>query len=700
MNGMRFAIDTGGTFTDLIVENPEGQLSFFKSPTTPADPIVGVLNVLELGAEGHGRTLSDFLGDGTSLLHGTTRALNAVLSHRTARTGFLTTEGHPDVLLYREGGRTDPFNFTREFPSPYVPRSLTWEVPERIGADGGIVKELNEARVIEIAHDLADKKIEAVSVCLLWSPINHSHEERVGELLDENLPGVPVTLSHRLAPILREYRRASAASIDASLKPLMSDYLSRLEEELNKAGFDGRLLMVTSNGGVLDADAVAAAPILAINSGPSMAPVAGLHFAREHAGSSTAIVADTGGTSYDVSLVRDGHIPRTRETWLGDRIYGHMTGFPSIDISSIGAGGGSIAWVDDGGLLRVGPDSAGADPGPACYRLGGSQPTVTDACVFLGYVDPDYFLGGRMKLDADASREAIERDVAKHLGMDVETAARAIVELATENMVHAIEDVTVNHGVDPAAAVLVAGGGAAGLNSVKIAMRLGTAQVLFPHTGAVLSASGALLADLSANYTGPAVTTSSNFDFKSVNACLKSLEEKCTGFSEGPGANSSSTTVKYSVEARYARQIWEIEIELPVDRFKDKGDVDRLVEAFHEEHQTIFAVNDPGAEIEMLNWNAQVNCRLHYNREAAQPNMVSLKRSKRTRMVGFNPQGRFETAIHPIESMAVGDQVSGPAIIESSFTSVVIDPGAIAELLSDGGVMVTIDNQLDMSGEQ
>ena len=684
----------------MIVEDSQGQLSFYKSQTTPADPILGVLNVLELGAEGHGRTLSEFLGDSISLLHGTTRALNAVLSHKTARTGFLTTEGHPDVLLYREGGRSDPFNFTREFPSPYVPRSLTWEVPERIGADGGIVKELDEGRVIEIAHDLAEKQIEAVSVCLLWSPINQSHEERVGELLDEYLPGVPVTLSHRLAPILREYRRASAASIDASLKPLMSDYLSRLEQELSKAGFTGRLLMVTSNGGVLDADAVAAAPILAINSGPSMAPVAGLHFARAHAGSSTAIVADTGGTSYDVSLVRDGHIPRTRETWLGDRIYGHMTGFPSIDITSIGAGGGSIAWVDDGGLLRIGPDSAGADPGPACYGMGGSQPTVTDACVFLGYIDPDYFLGGRMKLDADASREAIKRDVAQSLGLDVETAAHAIVELATENMVHAIEDVTVNHGVDPAAAVLVAGGGAAGLNSVKIAVRLGTRQVLFPHTGAVLSASGALLADLSANYTEPAVTTSVDFDFKSVNACLKSLEEKCIEFSEGPGANSSSTTVKYSVEARYARQIWEIEIELPAARVKDKGDIERLVEVFHKEHQTIFAVNDPGAVIEMLNWNAQVNCRLHYHREAAQPNVVSLKRDKRTRMVGFNPQRRFETAIQPIESMAAGDQVSGPAIIESSFTSVVIDPGAVAELLPDGGLMVTIGNQFSMSGGQ
>lgn len=694
MNGIRLAIDTGGTFTDLIVEDSQGQLSFYKSPTTPDDPIVGVLKVLDLAAQGQERTRSDFLADSISLLHGTTRALNAVLSHKTARTGFLTTEGHPDVLLYREGGRTDPFNFTREFPAPYIPRSLTWEVPERIGADGGVVTELDEARVVEIARELADKQVEAVSVCLLWSPVNHSHEERVGALLNEYLPGVPVTLSHRLAPILREYRRASAASIDASLKPLMTAYLSRLEEALRQAGFNGRLLMVTSNGGVLDADAVAAAPILAINSGPSMAPVAGLHFARAHAGSATAIVADTGGTSYDVSLVRDGHIPRTRETWLGERIYGHMTGFPSIDITSIGAGGGSIAWVDDGGLLRIGPDSAGADPGPACYRLGGSRPTVTDACVLLGYIDPDYFLGGRMKLDAAASQAAIERDVARRLGLEVEAAAHAIVELATENMVHAIEDVTVNHGVDPTAAVLVAGGGAAGLNSVRIAARLGVRQILFPHTGAVLSASGALLADLSANYTEPAVTDSANFDFQAVNACLKSLEEKCVEFGAGPGANSCSTTVKYSVEARYARQIWEIEIELPGVRFQDQGDVERLVEAFHKEHQTIFAVNDPGAVIEMLNWNARVSCRLHNNRQIPSPRAAFLNESKRTRMVGFNLQGRLKTALHPLASLAVGAQVRGPAIIESGFTSVVIDPGAVARLLPDGGLLVTLDNYM------
>ncbi len=691
MNGLRLAIDTGGTFTDLIVEDESGQLSFFKSPTTPSNPVQGVVDVLMVAAQGHGQPFAQFLGRCTSLLHGTTRALNAVLSAKTARTAFLTTEGHPDVLLYREGGRSDPFNFSREFPAPYVPRALTWEIPERIGAAGEVVKPIDEARVRVIARELREKHVEAISVCLLWSPLNPSHELKVKELLATELPAIPVTLSHQLTPMLREYRRASAASIDASLKPLMSDYIGRLEGCLRDEGFLGRLLIVTSNGGVLDAATVAAAPILAINSGPSMAPVAGLHYARLHADTSTAIVADTGGTSYDVSLVRNGHIPRTRETWLGDRFYGHMTGFPSVDIKSIGAGGGSIAWVDDGGLLRIGPESAGADPGPACYGRGGNRPTVTDACVVLGYIDPDYFLGGKMPLDAAAARRAVENSVGRRLGLDADAAAFAIVELATEKMVHAIEDVTVSHGVDPGSAVLVAGGGAAGLNSVKIASRLGIRRVLFPHTGAVLSASGALLADLSASFTAPAVTSSANFAFAEINNCIASLTAQCEKFAAGPGAGAVSTRVTYSVEARYERQVWELEIELPVQKFRGETDVKQLVQRFHEEHQAVFAVADRESGIEMLSWTARINCRLHEERtQSAAAVTPRTGAAEHTRAVRFGSPERLKTAIRNVKDLLVGEVVRGPAIIESGFTTVVIEPDSSAEPMLGGGLLVTL----------
>jgi len=405
---MRFACDTGGTFTDLIVEDDRGGLHMYKAATTPDDPVKGVLDALTLAAADMDLSLGDLLARADMLIHGTTHAINAIITGNTAETAFLTTAGHPDILVLREGGRIEPFNFVAAYPQPYVPRALTFEVPERINSAGAVHTPLDEAAVIAIAGELKARAVEAVAVCFLWSISNPAHELRVGALLDEHLPGVPYTLSHQLNPALREYRRASSTAIDASLKPLMGRYLGGLTERLAEAGFGGRTLVLTSQGGMLDAHDLARKPIHAINSGPSMAPIAGRHYAGLDSDAPNVIIADTGGTTYDVSLVRQGRIPLTKETWIGQPFRGHMTGFPSIDIRSVGAGGGSIAWVDAGGLLHVGPQSAGAVPGPVCYATGGSEPTLTDACLVLGYVDPDYFLGGTMKLDVGAAARAIE----------------------------------------------------------------------------------------------------------------------------------------------------------------------------------------------------------------------------------------------------------------------------------------------------
>ncbi|HWT82376.1 MAG TPA: hydantoinase/oxoprolinase family protein, partial [Candidatus Methylomirabilis sp.] len=354
---------------------------------------------------------------------------------------------------------------------------------------------------------------ESIGVCLLWSTVNPVHENSVGMLLKKHLPGIPYTLSHVLNPILREYRRASSACIDASLKPLMSRYLGGLANRLREEGFRGRLLMLTSRGGVMDFQDLAEAPIHAIGSGPSMAPIAGRHYAKTDMKAATAIVADTGGTTYDVSLVRKGIIPMTPETWIGQRYRGHIVGFPSVDVKSIGAGGGSIAWVDEGGLLHVGPISAGAVPGPACYGKGGTRPTVTDASLVLGYVDPAFFLGGAMKLEIERAAEAVEKEVARPLRLSLPEAALAILRLMCENMVGAIEEITVHQGMDPRGAVLVGGGGAAGLNAVTVARRLGCKMVIIPEVGAALSAAGALMSDLHADYRTLFYTTAENFDF-------------------------------------------------------------------------------------------------------------------------------------------------------------------------------------------
>ena len=391
---MRLAVDTGGTFTDLLVEDETGDLAMFKAPTTPHDPIEGVMASLDNAARARGLSRRQLLANGDLFIHGTTHAINAIVTGNTARTAFLTTAGHPDILVFREGGRNDVFNFTVPYPEPYVPRALTFEVPERVMADGSVRTALDENAVVAIAARLREAKIEAVAVCLLWSIVNPAHETRVGELLAEHLPGVPVTLSHRVNPSLREYRRASSACIDASLKPLMSRYVGGMTERLREEGFAGRVLMVTSQGGVMDADDVAEAPVHLINSGPAMAPVAGWRYAASDRQVDTVVVADTGGTTFDVSVVRRGRIPRTRETWIGQAFRGHMTGLPSIDVKSVGAGGGSIASVDAAGLFTVGPRSAGAVPGPACYGRGGTDATVTDAALVLGYLDPDFFLAG------------------------------------------------------------------------------------------------------------------------------------------------------------------------------------------------------------------------------------------------------------------------------------------------------------------
>lgn len=686
---MRFSVDVGGTFTDLVLEDDDRRFRLYKTPTVPDDPVAGVLDVLEIAAADFKVSRSTLLAKGELFIHGTTWATNAVLTGGTARTAFLTTEGHPDILLFREGGRTEPFNNTLPFPEPYVPRRLTFEIPERIASNGHMVKPLDEAAMVGIVRRLQEKRVESVAVCLIWSIVNPVHELRIGQILAETLPGVPYTLSHQLNPTLREYRRASSTCIDASLKPVMNAYLSSLERRLRGAGFSGRLLAVTSQGSVVDVADLARAPIHAIKSGPSLAPVAGRHYAREVAGLDTAIVADSGGTSYDVSLVRHGRIPYARDTWLGQPFRGHITGFPSIDVRSIGSGGGSIAWVDSGGMLHVGPTSAGSVPGPACYRRGGSQPTVTDAALVLGYLDPDYFLGGAIKLDLEAAMETVEGLVGRPLGLEVHEAALAILDLVSEQMAHAIEDVTINQGIDPASAVLIGGGGAAGLNAVAIARRLACPRIIIPPVGAALSATGALMADLSTEYSATSFTTSDRFAFEAVNSALADLESQCRRFGEGPGLGLLQQQIEFSVEARYPHQVWEVTVPLRGARFRERADLERLVEDLHATHQDLFAVSDRNSPVEFVTWRARVECQLpRENAVRVVPSRTG-RSSRRWRCAHFRGVGAVETAIQDIESMTLGEILTGPVVIESHFTTVVIDPGAVVEWTVEGSLLIT-----------
>lgn len=686
---LRLATDTGGTFTDLVVEDGD-EIHLFKSPTTPADPAQGVLDVIALAADHYGQSLADFLARADIFMHGTTRSINAILTGGTAKTAFLTSEGHPDVLTIREGGRIEPFNFSVGSPEPYIPRRLTFGIPGRMDSAGAERTPLDEQAVIDVAAKLRELEVEAVAVCLLWSVANGAHEARVGELLEKHLPGVPVTLSHKLNPTLREYRRASSAAIDASLKPLMFEYLDNLQTRLRRAGFNGRTLMVTSGGGVMDAEAVARAPIHSIGSGPAMAPVAGRYYVEREFDGLPAIVADTGGTTFDVSLVRDGRIPWTRETWIGQRMRGHMTGFPSVDVKSIGAGGGSIAWVDDG-LLRVGPMSAGSTPGPVAYGRGGTKPTVTDCCIILGYIDPDFFLGGAMKLDRKAAVAALKEHVADKLELSVEEAAAAVLALSTEKMVAAIDEITVNQGIDPTQAVLIGGGGAAGLNAVAVGKRLGCAGILVPEAGAVLSAAGALMSDLSADFGQVHYTTTADFDYEGVAGVLADLRGKCENFATTSGKGALATSIAFFVEARYAHQIWEIEVQLPSATIGDKAALDAVREAFHATHEMIFEIADHHSEIEFVSWRAKVDCQLRKPGSTRLGETKAAVNPSTRRDIYFSGSGWSNAEIIHFEGMTPDLPIAGPAIVESSFTTVVVDPGATASRTKGGALRITID---------
>ena len=683
---MRFAVDTGGTFTDLVIEDDEGQLQLYKSATVPSDPVQGILDVFQVAADTCGWNREEILSRGSVLIHGTTRGLNAVLTGATARTALLTTQGHPDVLTLREGGRSDIFDLRQPYPEPYVQRSLTYEVPERVSATGEVLVPLDEQAVVDLVPRLRNAGVEAIAVCLLWSIINPVHELRVAELLSSRLPAIPVTASHLLNPCIREYRRASAAAIDASLKPVMTRYIGGLCARLQDAGFSGRTLIVTSSGGALDAEDVAAAPIHSLNSGPSMAPVAGRHFAAREAQSETAIVADTGGTSYDVSVVRRGRIPWTRETWIGRPYFGHMTGFPSVDVRSVGAGGGSIAWVDEGRLLHVGPDSAGADPGPACYGRGGDRPTLTDACLTLGILDGEYFLGGRTRLDLEAAAAAVHEHVGSALGLPLLEAAAAILRLATERMVSAIEEITIHQGIDPAQAVLVAGGGAAGLNSVAIARRLGCPEVIVPVLGPALSAAGALISDLSRSFEIPFSAQDADFDYSGVNGILGRLEAQARAFIDGPGRGAVESSIEFSVEARYPHQVWELEVPLRVERIERPEELEQLTADFHAVHRDVFAVADEQSAIEFESWHARARCRLAI---PVEPRALVGEAAATTRDVFLPDSGAVTASVWRLDGLPVGVAHQGPAIIESDATTILVDPGARFVRLASGTVHVT-----------
>ena len=687
----RISADVGGTFTDVVVSDATGTLTVGKGLSTPDRPYGGFEAGLDRAAEALGIPTRDLLAGASVLIYGTTRATNAIVEGKVARTALLVTAGFPDILSYRQGGKHGPFDLSRDFPAPYIPRHLTYEVPERMTPEGDVEIPLDESEVIAIAARLALRHVEAVAVSFLWSIANGSHERRVGELLAEHLPGVPFTLSHQLNPIVREYPRTSSTAIDASLKPIMQEHLRSFQADATAAGFAGELLIATSAGGVMHVADVVARPVNIVRSGPAMAPLAGLAYSAAEGLGGDVIVVDTGGTTFDVSLIRDGRVKFTRETWLIEDLVGHNLGVPTVDARSIGAGGGSIAWVDPGGLLHVGPHSAGADPGPACYGRGGTLPTVTDAAVVLGYIDPEEFLGGRMKLDRDAASRVVG-ELAATLAMGIEEAAGAILTISGEEMVKAIEQLTVKDGVDPTESVIVAGGGAAGLGIVPIAQALGCRRVLIPRTAGALSACGAQYSDIVVEFSGSRYAHSDAFDAAGVNGVLAGIDEQLDAFAGRLAARGIDRFERSRfVDARYLNQQWEMEVPLPVERFTGDADVAALRAAFDEQHERLYEVRDTAAPLECVNWKGRLTARLSRPQSPVAGGSGGADRPSRTVRAYFDGLGLVDTPVYRGGGLAAGTVIEAPAIVVEPTTTIVVHPGSRCTVTATGNYLLEIE---------
>lgn len=688
--GYRISVDTGGTFTDIMVLNETtGTLHIGKALTTPGRIFDGMREAIGVVAEELGLPTQQLLKETGILIYGTTRATNAVVTKKTAKTAFLTTLGFKDTLTFKEGGKHGPHDYTYDYPDPYIPRRYTFEISERIGSEGEVVLPISGAAVADLVTVLKARKFEAVAVSLLWSIANPAHELEIGRILEAQMPGVPYTLSHQLVPILREYRRASATAIDASLKPLMQHHLKEMSNDLRAAGFGGDLLVSTSVGGCQQVDELIAKPINTLKSGPAMAPIAGRAYAAMERLGDNAIVCDTGGTTFDVGLVRDGSLVYTRDSWLGQRWLGDIMGTSTVDVRSIGAGGGSIAWIDAGGLLRVGPQSAGSVPGPACYGRGGDQPTVTDAAIYLGYIDPAYFNGGRLKLDAAAAAKVIEQ-FATTTGLSADQTAAAIMTVANELMIKAIGEITVNEGVNPRESVVVAGGGAAGFNIMPIAQELGCSTVILPRFAAALSACGMQYSDIVFEATRSRFTDSSMFDLAAVNRALAQIAADVAAFCGTlEGAGGAAVSTRFLVEARYRAQVWELDTPLAHGRIDGADAVAALVEAFHQAHERVYAVRDEGSPVEFVNWKGRVAITLFAPPPPPPVTTTAYTPDPNaTRSCYFNETGRTPTAIYRGQTLRPGAQISGPAIIEEPTTTIVIYPGLSAALSAAGNYIL------------
>ena len=684
----RLGIDAGGTFTDFILADRDGVVRLFKVLSTPNEPTLAIKNGLELIADEIGVPAEDIVSNADLIINGTTVGLNALITHNGAKTGLICTKGHEDSIEIRLGHKEDGHRYDPEYPpaTMLVPRHLRKGVRERVVSNGNVRTPMNEEDVRAACEYFLAEGVESVAISFVWSVLHPEHENRAAEIVREMMPDVRVTVGAQLYPQVREYTRTSTAVVNAYLAPILQRYVEAIDAYFQKLGSKNPVRYFQSNGGLALGEVVTDQSVYAINSGPASAPQAALDVAAPW-GDKNIITCDMGGTSFDITLTKDAKANVNKNIdFLRYRI-----GIPMIQVETLGAGGGSIGWIDEMGLMQMGPQSAGADPGPACYGQGGDEPTTTDANLTLGYLNAEGLVGGRVPLDAERSKNAIKTKLAEPLGMSLEKAAYGMFTIVNNNMVNAIRRVSVERGYDPRDFVLMGAGGATGAHITALAREMGISKVLISKLASGLCAYGQIISDVKYNYMAPAPI---RLDDEGASAQLHKLfvglETRGRGHLSSDGFSEDSISISRGLDMRYVGQVHECTVE--IDTFDiTESSVSAVKQAFHARHKELYTYDEPDSPVEIVNVESTVVG--HVDKPARMkigPGRGAESAIKGHRNMVFSLDGEAQsTPVYDGTAMGAGDHLKGPAVIEEVTTTIVVEPGWEVFLHESGVYVLT-----------
>lgn len=670
---VRIGVDIGGTFTDCVVIDQEGRIHNFKELSTPKDQSIGLYNVIKKAAESFGKTLEEFLNDTEVFVHGTTVATNTLLTRTGAVTGLILTKGFRDTIEMRRAHKDNIWDLFLTPTPPLIPRYLRLGVEERVDYKGDIIKELNEDDVVKACKLMKKEGVKAVSICTLFSYLNDRHEKRIRDIVRQEMgEDVFISISSEVLPQIREYERMSTTAANAYVGPKLTVYLSNLEKKLKSDGLKKAFYVTASNGGMMTAETAIRHASATLLSGPAAGAVGAIFFSNL-LGNGNVILMDMGGTSFDVSLINHGRITLSTE----GEIAGYRIAKPMIDIHTIGAGGGSVAWIDQGGMLRVGPESAYSDPGPVCYDIGGVKPTVTDSNLLLGYLNKDYFLGGEMKVNYDKTYKFMDEKVAGPLNMSVEEAAFGIFKIINQNMADATKVVSVQKGYDPREYALISAGGACSIHACKIAEEIGSTRVIVPKAASVFCALGMLESDIRLDNVKSFKGLIPGLSLAEFNKVIEEVESAALDQLLKEGVSRERASLLRFLDMRYVGQHHEVTVEIPNNCIIDESHLGMIAETFHQAHNRLYTYSTPEIPLEII--NLRVTAVGHVDKtglyEKPEEGRDCESAYKNSRKVYFEEYKKYiDTLVYDRERLKPGNVIEGPAVIEERITTAIVHP--------------------------